>query len=117
MCDDDFNITSADAICRELGFLRSGGYGSESKNGIPEESSLYVSYNMARLARPYRIKLDNVNCPEPVWDLCVYDKMDHNCGPEEKVFLMCTNGNVSFLNVNVHRIVSVFIPSLALSCT
>jgi len=89
VCDDGFDKTTADAICRELGFARNDEFGSEAGND--EFFSLYVSYEMARLARPYRIKLDNVDCPEPVWANCSYKTQDHDCRPEEKIFLKCTN--------------------------
>lgn len=89
VCDDRFNMTAADAICIELGFLRALRFKSESNSG---ENS--IPYGLLRLARRYRIKLDNVECPERFWDSCSFISGEHDCSTGEKVFLTCTTGKI-----------------------
>ena len=73
VCDDGFSSLSADAICREMGYIGHISYTSGSRFSI--QSNL-------------EIKLDDVICREGDWTTCSY-RFGHNCGHHEDIFLQC----------------------------
>ena len=74
VCDDHFNDTAADAICKEMN------YGSAISWTTYED----VGYFQTRCA----ITLDDVRCPSTRWESCTFTEWD-NCQHSEDVFLSC----------------------------
>ena len=72
-CDDSFSDNSADAICREMGYIGQMSWLSGSKWDIQSN---------------YDITLDNVYCSSGEWSSCSFSFHD-NCGHSEDVFLQC----------------------------
>ena len=79
MCDDNFSKNSADAICREMGYLRALSWVSNS----------YYSYGERQTNLD--INLDDVRCSNNDWDSCTYST-SHDCVHNEDVFLTCVEG-------------------------
>lgn len=79
VCDDGFGDTEANAICIEMGFVRS----SEWDNG----------YLFSSLQDSLEINLDEVNCDNEDWSSCSYSE-EHNCGHSEDVFISCSSDTV-----------------------
>ena len=73
VCDDDFSINSADAICRKMGYLRHMQWTSGDKWSI--QASLEIT-------------LDDVLCSSGEWSSCSFSTTQ-NCGHSEDVFLQC----------------------------
>ena len=74
VCDDSFSDNSADAICREMGFI--GRYSWRS-------GELWNSFQTN-----VDITLDEVSCSSGEWNSCTYS-FEHNCHHREDVFLKC----------------------------
>jgi hypothetical protein len=75
VCDDGFNMDSANIICREMGY---------------SEASDWTYGNMFTRQEVYDIKLDDVYCGNASeWKYCS-SSLYHNCGHSEDVFLTCT---------------------------
>ena len=73
VCDDSFSDNSAEAICKEMGFMGKLSWTSDDKWGIQASKE---------------ITLDNVACTTEEWSSCTY-YFEHNCDHEEDVFLKC----------------------------
>ena len=76
MCDDNFDDTAADAICKTMNFtgaIRWTAYDDRFDN---------IKYN-------YRITLDDVSCSRAEWTSCTYDSYSNDCGHSEDVLLSC----------------------------
>ena len=74
MCDDSFDNTAAEAICRYM----------NSSNTVSEwttANSFYIQSNL-------HIALDDVQCGSAEWESCRYSE-EHNCGHDEAVHLFC----------------------------
>ena len=77
MCDDDWDLTDARVVCRELGFSRA--------------VSAYQRAHFGRGTGP--IWLDNVECTgsESRLDHCDHNGVgDHNCGHSEDAGVVCS---------------------------
>ena len=83
VCDDYFNVTAADAVCIEMGYVRSERW---------ESSNSYRS-----LQDSLEISLDDVRCRNSAWSSCTYTET-HNCGHREDVYLTCSNSGLNKLN-------------------
>ena len=79
VCDDNFSENSADAICREMGYLRALSWVSRS------------SYSYGTSQTSLDINLDDVRCKNNDWDSCTYST-SHDCVHNEDVFLTCAEG-------------------------
>merc|ERR1719232_33418 len=77
VCDDYFNINSANAICRVMGFA----------SAIRFSHGLF--YRTQQMHRG--IALDNVRCRASWWNYCSYSTRN-NCNHSEDVFLYCRQG-------------------------
>ena len=80
-CDDSFSDNSADAICREMGYIGQMSWTSGSKWKIQSN---------------YHITLDDVSCSSGEWSSCSFS-LSHNCGHSEDVFLQCEGIGESIL--------------------
>ena len=74
VCDDFFNNTAADAICKTMNYTSAIRWTTDEDFGS--------------LQRNYGIKLDNVQCSSTEWESCTFTEW-HNCEHEEDVFLSC----------------------------
>ena len=74
VCDDRFDDTAADAICRQLNFTRAESWTIELKFDVQ---------------RDYDIKMDDIDCRSVDWIDCSFSKRS-DCGHNEDVFLKCT---------------------------
>ncbi|KAL5268609.1 hypothetical protein ACHWQZ_G002453 [Mnemiopsis leidyi] len=74
VCDDGFSDNSADAICREMGFI-----GRRSWRNSNQWSSFQETFD---------ITLDDVSCSSGEWSSCTYNFVD-NCGHSEDLYLEC----------------------------
>ena len=81
VCDDNFDDTAAEAVCRHI-------------------NSLYTAYtwisewtagNSFGIQGNLDIKLDEVQCNSTDWESCEYSE-EHDCGHSEDVFLFCLPG-------------------------
>ena len=79
VCDDSFSENSANAICREMGYIGAFNWVSGGE------------YSLGRTQDSLDITLDDVSCGGDDWDSCSYSTVD-NCGHSEDVFLTCLNG-------------------------
>ena len=80
VCDDHFNDTAADAICKHLNFRRA------------EKWTVRESFD---IQSEYRITLDDVQCGRAEWNYCQYSESDwrdisSSCSHSDNVFLSCT---------------------------
>mgnify|MGYP005728009645 CR=1 FL=1 len=82
VCDDSFSANSADAVCRQMGYLGQMSYTSGSKWSI--QSGLDIT-------------LDNVECSSGDWSSCSFT-FSHNCGHNEDIFLQC-DGTGTYIEV------------------
>ena len=74
VCDDYFNETAAEAICRQIN---------------PSYSMLEWTFGSRfEIQDNLDIKLDDVQCSSTDWESCEYSE-EHNCGHSEDVFLSC----------------------------
>ncbi|XP_063681810.1 deleted in malignant brain tumors 1 protein-like isoform X2 [Bolinopsis microptera] len=73
VCDDNFDINAAHAVCRKLGY---------------PEAMTFRSGQVHRFAETLNITLDDVACRNRDWEECTYST-SHNCGHSEDVFLTC----------------------------
>ena len=76
VCDDQFNYTAADAICRQMNY----------KHAIRWTSS--ESYE---IQTNYDIVMDEFQCADAEWETCSWNHR-HNCHHSEDVFLSCSLG-------------------------
>ena len=93
VCDDYFNNTAADAICKTMNYT----------------SAIIWTTNedFGSLQTNYRITLDNVRCSSSEWESCTFKKW-HNCAHDEDVFLSCRKKDSGkFLTTLVHSINSI----------
>ena len=74
VCDDGFNINSADAICRVLGY---------------KHHYRWTSGQKWEIQSVFDIHMDDVDCVKEDWSSCTY-RESHNCGHSEDVFLVCS---------------------------
>ena len=86
MCDDDFNTTTSDAICKEMGY---DGAIPGDKSWISHEE-IKREENMWLIQDTFDIRLDNVRCSTSSWEDCSYSASSYNCGHDEDVFLACS---------------------------
>ena len=77
VCDDYFNMNSAHAICRVMGYS----YAVRWRQGL--------LYGRQQTRRP--IRMDDVRCRHSYWNFCSY-RTSHNCNHHEDVFLTCQPG-------------------------
>ena len=77
MCDDNFNISSAHAICKEMGF---------------EGALQWSSGQKWNVQTTFRSVMNHVKCPLPNWSSCsyTYSATVNQCGHHEDVFLRCS---------------------------
>ena len=76
VCDDLFNETTADIICRQMGYLGSASWFS----GINYE-----------FQQDLDIAMDDVQCNDDTWSSCTFESTS-NCNHGEDVFISCTSG-------------------------
>ena len=89
VCDDGFSANSADAVCRQMGYLGQLSYTSGSKWGI--QSGLDIT-------------LDNVACSSGDWSSCSFT-FSHDCGHSEDIFLQCDGpGESTYVFINPKRL-------------
>ena len=74
VCDDNFDINSAEAICGLFGYSGRFSWSSGSKWGIQNK---------------YDINLDNVQCSSGDWSSCTYTT-NNSCNHSEDIFLACS---------------------------
>merc|ERR1719232_597446 len=74
VCDDDFNMNAAHAICRVMGF----------SSAIRFNHGLF--YRTQQMHRG--IAMDDVRCRASYWNYCSY-RTSNNCNHREDVFLYC----------------------------
>ena len=79
VCDDRFNITAAEAICKQLQF------DGAKEWTIAERFDIQTDYD---------INLSNVECSSEEWESCTFTKGDI-CSHREDVFLSCRHANSS----------------------
>ncbi|XP_066275078.1 uncharacterized protein [Branchiostoma lanceolatum] len=84
ICDDDFDLTAANVVCRQLGYGKAESYGNSAEFGQGNGS----------------IWLDDVRCAgdeESLLDCSSNGWGENNCGHYEDVGVVCSNttGNVS----------------------
>ena len=82
-CDDSFTDYSADAICREMGYIGQMSWTSGSKWDIQSN---------------YDITLDDVSCSSGEWSSCSFS-LSANCWHNEDVFLQCEGFGESILRM------------------
>ena len=75
VCDDQFNMTTAGAICRVMGF-----------EGVVDWRS--AGSSAWQIQNTFSITTDDIICPLPDWSSCTYI-LSHNCAHHEDVFLTC----------------------------
>ncbi|XP_063691323.1 basement membrane-specific heparan sulfate proteoglycan core protein-like [Bolinopsis microptera] len=73
VCHDYFTDYSADAICREMGYMGQMTWTSGNKWGIQSN---------------YDITLDDVSCSSGEWSSCTFS-LSNNCDHSKDVFLQC----------------------------
>jgi hypothetical protein len=73
VCDDGFDFTAANAICKHMGYTDATGWTVSTRFVIQDD---------------YEIRLDDVSCSSANWTECTYS-MENNCGHSEDVFLSC----------------------------
>ena len=76
MCDDNFDDTAADAICKTMNYT-----GAIRWTTYDDEFD-YIKYN-------YQITLDDVSCRWTEWTSCTYDSDTNDCSHTEDVLLSC----------------------------
>ena len=92
VCDDDFNERAADAICRDMNYVR---------------STFWTSGDRFDIQTNYEIGLDNLNCSTGEWHSCTFTR-NVDCHHEEDVFLSCSSNFL--INLLIHYLVNdVFI--------
>ena len=74
VCDDSFDYTAADAICKTMNY----------KSAI----RWTINENFGSLQTNYDIKLDDVRCSSTDWESCTFTE-EGNCSHDEDVFLSC----------------------------
>ena len=74
VCDDGFNETAAEAICKQI----------NPSYGMLE----WTSGNRFSIQDDLVINLDDVHCSSTDWESCEYSE-EHNCGHSEDVHLFC----------------------------
>ena len=95
VCDDDFGLTEAQVICKELGF----GSVFDQKSG-----------DLFGIQADLSINLDDVDCSEgSSWSDCDFTTT-HNCQHSEDVFLICT-GKLTYNDLNDPFLLFSFIKS------
>ena len=79
VCHSSFNLTSAQAICKVMGFKGALGWTSGLKWKIQPTFSIHIN---------------NVICPHPNWSSCTYKNA--NCNHGGDVFLTCSGSRSPF---------------------
>ena len=74
VCDDYFNNTAADAICKTMNY-------TSAVNWTTDE-------DFGSLQRNYGITLDNVRCSSTEWESCTFTERD-DCEHDQDIFLSC----------------------------
>ena len=76
MCDTDghFDMNSAHAICRQMGYTRAGRWTSGLFNSAQNN---------------YKVTLDNVECKNMNFNECSYDHEVSDCNHNHDVYLDC----------------------------
>lgn len=74
VCDDDFNITAAHAICKVMGFE-----GAISWRGILQW----------QIQHQFQVLTNHVKCPHPIWSTCS-NIIASGCTHHEDIFLTCS---------------------------
>ena len=84
MCDNGFTDMAAEAICRDMNYVRAHKWTSNIKD-------IDYDYDFYRLRFKYDIKLDDVSCQTPDWESCTYTfYFDWDGGYKtDGVFLSC----------------------------
>ena len=80
VCDDHFNDTAADAICKHMNYRR---------------AEKWTAGEIFDIQSEYRIMLDDVQCGRAEWNRCQYSESDwrdisSSCSHGDDVFLSCT---------------------------
>ncbi|XP_063694042.1 deleted in malignant brain tumors 1 protein-like [Bolinopsis microptera] len=85
VCDDAFTDNSADAICREMGYIGQMSWSSGNR--------------LENIQEGLEITLDDVDCSSGEWSSCSFS-FDDNCGHGEDVFLQCEGVVFSLVDLN-----------------
>ena len=91
VCDDYFDNTAADAICKYMNYTSASSWTSDQ--------SYAIQYR-------FPINLDDVECSRAEWESCTFAE-EHDCDHDEDVFLSCTfeegtddtTGNLDSINL------------------
>ena len=91
VCDDSFDNTAADAICKYMNYTLASSWTSDESFGIQGT---------------FDINLDDVECSRSEWKSCTFAE-EHDCDHDEDVFLSCTfeegkddtTGNLDSINL------------------
>ena len=73
VCDDYFDHTAADAICKYMGYT---------------DAIRWTVHRSMVIQNDLMINLDDVECSSAEWEGCSFSE-DHNCRHSEDVFLNC----------------------------
>ena len=76
VCNDNFNYTVADAICRQMNY---------------KQAIIWTSSESYEIQNNYDIVMDDVHCADAEWDGCTWDD-GPDCHHSEDVFLSCSLG-------------------------
>ena len=86
VCDDGFDNTAAEAVCRQL----------NPSYGMLE----WTSGSRFDIQNNLDINLDDVQCSSPDWESCGHSE-EHNCGHSEDVFLTCEDPTGFTINLKI----------------
>ena len=74
VCENNFDYTSAYAICRKMGYSSATGW---------------ISGHRFDIQHGFDVKLNNVECSTGVWETCTFSQA-YRCWHDSDVFLSCT---------------------------
>ena len=76
VCDDGFNNTAAEAICKHV--------------NSSYTTFKWTSGRTSEIQHNLMIKLDEVQCSSADWESCKYS-IENDCGHDEDVYLFCAS--------------------------
>ena len=79
VCDDQFNFTVADAICRQMNY---------------KQAIRWTSTESFEIQTNYDIVMDDIHCADAEWESCVW-RTSIECDHIEDVFLSCSLGELN----------------------
>jgi len=86
VCDDEFDLYSANAICRKMGF-------AAADEWTTDDDESYTNTGQ------FEIGVTNVNCSSNSWESCHYMSV-HDCSNDENVELSCLISDQMFMLVD-----------------